>query len=114
MTSSIRYMSCSVYNTKVSMEMHRIMYSLDLTSCWNNVHLFLCRLTEHEACEKLCREIMEQLTVRSAEQKTSQEYARLSSAIRLRMKQYSSEVQQLKDKLSEASSTHSMYPYDIN
>ncbi|XP_023705982.1 syntaxin-8 isoform X2 [Cryptotermes secundus] len=51
---------------------------------------------------------MEQLTVRSAEQKTSQEYARLSSAIRLRMKQYSSEVQQLKDKLSEASVTHSI------
>jgi hypothetical protein len=76
--------------------------------------LCLCRLTEHEACEKLFREIMEQLAVRSREQKTSQVYARLSSAIRLRMKQYSSEVQQLKDKLSEASASHSMYPYDIN
>jgi hypothetical protein len=89
------------------------MYSLDLTG-WNNKHLFLSRLTEHEACEKLFREIMKQLTVRSGEQKTSQEYARLSSAIRLRMKQYSSEVLQLKDKLSEASASHSMYPYDIN
>jgi DNA-binding SARP family transcriptional activator len=87
------------------------MYSFDLTSYWDNVHLILCRLTEHEACEKLYREIMEQLTVRSREQKTSQAYARLSSAIRLRMKQYSSEVQQLKDKLSEASASHAMYPY---
>jgi hypothetical protein len=75
------------------------------------VRLFLCRLTEHEACEKLSRDIMEQLTVRSREQKTSQAYSRLSSAIRLRLKQYSSEVQQLKDKLSEASASHSMYPY---
>jgi hypothetical protein len=70
-------------------------------------------LTEHEACEKLFREIMEQLTLRSREQKTSQAYAHLSSAIRLRMKQYSSEVQQLKDKLSQASASHSMYPYKI-
>jgi hypothetical protein len=89
----------------------RIMYTLDLTSYWNNVHLFLCRFTEHEACEKLCRDIMKQLTVRSGEEKTSQEYARLSSAIRLRLKQYCSEVQQLKDKLS---ASQSMYPYDIN
>ncbi|KAJ9594985.1 hypothetical protein L9F63_013707 [Diploptera punctata] len=65
-------------------------------------------LTEHEGCEKLFREIMEQLTVRSREQKTSQAYARLSSSIRLRMKQYSSEVQQLKDKLSQASSSRSI------
>ena len=76
----------------------------------SNIHNFCCRLTEHEACEKLFREIMEQLTVRSREQKTSQAYARLSSSIRLRMKQYSSEVQQLKEKLTQASLSHSMYP----
>jgi hypothetical protein len=70
-------------------------------------------LTEHEACEKLYREIMEQLTLRSREEKTSQAYARISSAIRLRLKQYSSEVQQLKDKLSEATASHVMYPYHI-
>ncbi|GFG37891.1 hypothetical protein Cfor_07381 [Coptotermes formosanus] len=51
---------------------------------------------------------MEQLTLRSREPKTSQAYARISSAIRLRMKQYSSEVQQLKDKLSEASVSHAI------
>lgn len=56
---------------------------------------------------------MAQLTLRGTEQKTSQAYARLSSAIRLRMKQYSSEVQQLKDKLSQASASRSMYPYEI-
>ncbi|PSN57700.1 hypothetical protein C0J52_00296 [Blattella germanica] len=74
----------------------------------NFYHFFLHRLTEHEACEKLFREIMEQLTVRSREQKTSQAYARLSSSIRLRMKQYSTEVQQLKDKLTQASSSRSI------
>jgi hypothetical protein len=56
---------------------------------------------------------MEQITLRSREQKASQAYYRLSSAIRLRMKQFSSEVQQLKDKLSQASASHSMYPYEI-
>ncbi|XP_067004871.1 syntaxin-8 [Anabrus simplex] len=62
-------------------------------------------LSEHEACEKLYREIMEQLTIRSGEQKTSQSYSRLSAAIRIRMKQYSSEVLQLKEKLTLASSS---------
>lgn len=56
---------------------------------------------------------MEQLTLRSREQKTSQAYARISSVIRLRLKQYSSEVQQLKDKLSEATASYAMYPYHI-
>jgi syntaxin 8 len=65
-------------------------------------------LKEHEACEKLYREIMEQLTLRSREQKTSQAYARISSTIRLRLKQYSSEVQQLKDKLSEATASYAI------
>ncbi|XP_049860408.1 syntaxin-8 isoform X2 [Schistocerca gregaria] len=60
-------------------------------------------LKEHEDCEKLYREIMEQLTARSLEQKTSHLYASLSSAVRLRMKQYSSEVQQLQEKLRVAS-----------
>ncbi|XP_048513979.1 syntaxin-8 isoform X3 [Athalia rosae] len=62
------------------------------------------RLTEHESCEKLFREIMEQLTLRNRESKTSQNYASLSAHIRLRMKQYSGEVEQLKDKLNEDAS----------
>ncbi|XP_048513978.1 syntaxin-8 isoform X1 [Athalia rosae] len=61
-------------------------------------------LTEHESCEKLFREIMEQLTLRNRESKTSQNYASLSAHIRLRMKQYSGEVEQLKDKLNEDAS----------
>lgn len=68
---------------------------------------------EHEACEKLFREIMEQLTARSREQKSSQGYDRLSATIRLRMKQYSSEVQELWNKLQTAasSSSSSMFPF---
>lgn len=59
--------------------------------------------TEYNACEKLYREIMEQLTVRDGEPKVSQTYATLSVNIRIRLKQYSREVQQLKTKLEDAS-----------
>lgn len=60
-------------------------------------------LTEYDACEKLFREIMEQLTLRDREPRTSQTFINLSANIRLRMRQYSSEVQQLKIKVEEAS-----------
>ncbi|KAG8224196.1 hypothetical protein J437_LFUL002650 [Ladona fulva] len=65
-------------------------------------------INEYESCEKLYREIMEQLTARSRELKTSVEYARISSNVRFRMKQYSTEVQQLKDKLNQASMSRSI------
>ncbi|XP_015516231.1 syntaxin-8 [Neodiprion pinetum] len=58
-------------------------------------------LTEYESCDKLFREIMEQLTLRNRESRTSQNYASLSANIRLRMKQYSGEVEQLKSKVDE-------------
>ncbi|TGZ49151.1 syntaxin-8 [Temnothorax curvispinosus] len=60
-------------------------------------------LTEYDACEKLFREIMEHLTMRDGTPKTSKTYASLSANIRLRMKQYTREVQQLKSKVEEAS-----------
>lgn len=60
-------------------------------------------ITEYHACEKLCREIMEQLTLRDGEPRTSQTYATLSANVRIRLKQYTREVQQLKNKLEEAS-----------
>nr|CAD7261234.1 unnamed protein product [Timema shepardi] len=65
-------------------------------------------LAEHDACEKLLREIKEQLTIRSKEQRTSQEYARVSSSIRLRMKQYDSEIQQLKEKLAQIAASYTI------
>jgi len=52
---------------------------------------------------------MEQLTMRDGESKTSKAYASLSANIRLRMKQYTREVQQLKSKLEEASKLRTMY-----
>ncbi|KAK2577030.1 hypothetical protein KPH14_011989 [Odynerus spinipes] len=60
-------------------------------------------LSEYEACEKLFREIMEQLTMREREPESSQAYASLSANIRLRMKQYNKEINQLKNELEEAS-----------
>ncbi|XP_053982477.1 syntaxin-8 [Hylaeus anthracinus] len=59
-------------------------------------------LSEYDACEKLFREIMEQLTARNRHSKTSQAYASLSVNIRIRLKQYNREVQQLKSKVDEA------------
>ncbi|XP_051176573.1 syntaxin-8 [Leptopilina boulardi] len=60
-------------------------------------------LTEYDACEKLFREIMEQLTLRDREPRTSQTFINLSANIRLRLRQYSGEVQQLKIKVEESS-----------
>jgi len=49
--------------------------------------------------------------MRDGESKTSKAYASLSANIRLRMKQYTREVQQLKSKLEEASKSRTMYPF---
>lgn len=60
-------------------------------------------VVEFESCERLQRNIMEQLANRDKESKTSEIYARLSAAIRLRLKQYDTEVSQLKQKLDDTS-----------
>ncbi|XP_050533359.1 syntaxin-8 [Daktulosphaira vitifoliae] len=56
-------------------------------------------LIEHENCEKLYRQIEGLLNVRDLEQRSSEKYVLYSSQIRLRLKQYTSEVQQLAHKL---------------
>ncbi|XP_012281154.1 syntaxin-8 [Orussus abietinus] len=60
-------------------------------------------LLEYDACEKLFRDIMEELTMRNREVRTSQAFAALSANIRFRMKQYNAEVRQLRKKVEEAS-----------
>lgn len=57
-------------------------------------------MIEYGSCEKLQRDIMEQLRVRERTQ-ASESYSRLSAAIRLRLKQYKNEVRQLEEKVSE-------------
>lgn len=59
-------------------------------------------LTEYDACEKLFREIMEQFTERNKYSKTSQIYAIISVNIRIHLKQYNREVQQLRTKVDSA------------
>ncbi|XP_076243608.1 syntaxin 8 [Calliopsis andreniformis] len=59
-------------------------------------------LIEYDACEKLFREIMEQITLRNKHPRASQTYAGLSANIRIHLKQYSREVQQLKTKVDDA------------
>ncbi|KAK7590931.1 hypothetical protein V9T40_002544 [Parthenolecanium corni] len=65
-------------------------------------------LVEHELMEKLEREIIDLLNKRSVELKSSDTYARLSSTIRLRLKQFDDEVQQLARKLREATISRSI------
>ncbi|CAI6343076.1 unnamed protein product [Macrosiphum euphorbiae] len=56
-------------------------------------------LIEYESCEKLYREIEGLLNVRELEQKSSEKYVLYSSQVRLRLKQFTDEVQQLSHKL---------------
>lgn len=52
--------------------------------------------------------------MRDSEPKVSKVYASLSANIRLRMKQYTREVQQLKSKVEEASKLRTMYPLSLH
>lgn len=54
---------------------------------------------------------MEQLSLRQQESRISDNYTRLSAAIRMRLKQYNNEVRQLKMKLQDATNLLSMYPF---
>lgn len=71
------------------------------------------RLLEYESCEKLHRDIMEQMSLRSRETRTSEKYARLSATVRMRLKQYNNEVDQLRVKLQEAARSKLMYPFTL-
>lgn len=61
-------------------------------------------LLEHESCEKLYRQIVEQLNLRSFEDRTSVKYAEISALIRLQMKQFGNEIQQLRSKVEQSHS----------
>ncbi|XP_060519708.1 syntaxin-8 [Cylas formicarius] len=56
-------------------------------------------LSEYESCEKLQRDIMELMTERQQFSRSSDNYSQLSANIRLRLKQFNNEVDQLKNKL---------------
>ncbi|KAH1010367.1 hypothetical protein HUJ05_004671 [Dendroctonus ponderosae] len=68
-------------------------------------------ILEHESCEKLQREIMGQLTERQKFPRTHSLYAQISADIRLRLKQFNNEVDQLKQKLDASSGSNAMYPF---
>lgn len=62
----------------------------------------LPRITEYESCERLSGDIQSKLVLRNREPKLSTEYTRISNDIRLRLKQYSTEVRELNTKLGIA------------
>ncbi|XP_034946735.1 syntaxin-8 [Chelonus insularis] len=59
-------------------------------------------IAKHDACQKLFREIMEELTQRESKPKTSSAFASLSANIRLKLNQYSDQTLKLKRKVDEA------------
>lgn len=72
--------------------------------------LFHCyRITEYEASERLSRDVQAQIVYRNSQEKLSAEYAKLSATIRIRLKQLSSELEQLDQKLEQNSVTGKMY-----
>lgn len=89
-------------------------YSKQYQYTWNIkflVWFLILRILEHESCEKLQRDIMGQLTERQKFPRTHSKYAQISADIRLRLKQYNNEVQQLRQKLDISSTTSAMYPF---
>ncbi|CAD7081809.1 unnamed protein product [Hermetia illucens] len=60
-------------------------------------------LTEYEACERLSHSIQSQLVQRDNQPKLSEEYYRISGKIRIQLKQFSTELGQLKAKLDFSS-----------
>ncbi|XP_023019903.2 syntaxin 8 [Leptinotarsa decemlineata] len=67
-------------------------------------------LLEYESCEKLHRDVMEQLSLRQKHPRTSEKYNQLSANIRLRLKQFNNEVGQLNQKLEGTSKLGSITP----
>uniref|UniRef100_A0A1B0CP58 t-SNARE coiled-coil homology domain-containing protein n=1 Tax=Lutzomyia longipalpis TaxID=7200 RepID=A0A1B0CP58_LUTLO len=61
----------------------------------------LARITEYEACERLSREIQSQIVLRNREQRLSDEYSKLSGNVRMRLKQFSTELVSLEKKLEQ-------------
>ncbi|KAF2896159.1 hypothetical protein ILUMI_10022 [Ignelater luminosus] len=65
-------------------------------------------LIEFESCEKLHRDIMEMLSLRQREPRSTEKYAQISATIRSRLKQYHLEVNQLKQKIDQATRTRAI------
>lgn len=70
--------------------------------------IYSFRLTEFDACERLSRDIQSQIVLRNRESRLSSEYLKISAGVRFKLKQFSTEVQQLNKNLSEASLRGSM------
>ncbi|CAH0546913.1 unnamed protein product [Brassicogethes aeneus] len=70
-------------------------------------------LLEYESCQRLQRDIMEQLTERQQYHRTSDKYNQISANIRLRLKQYNNEVGQLTQKLNVSARSDSITSAEV-
>ncbi|XP_034250411.1 syntaxin-8 [Thrips palmi] len=69
-------------------------------------------LREHEACEKLFREIAAQLSERDSEISSSAAYAKLSALVRVRLRQFTVEVNQLREKHAVIARNDTITPHE--
>ncbi|EEB18559.1 syntaxin-8, putative [Pediculus humanus corporis] len=67
-------------------------------------------IIEYNACENVAREIMESLNLRNSEENYGSSYDALSAKIRIRLKQFDSEVNDLKRKLNLSSTVSTLTP----
>lgn len=67
-----------------------------------------CRITEHDACERLSREIQSQLVLRNRQQSLSNEYSIISGTVRVRLRQFSTELDDLNKKLQLAAKSRKL------
>lgn len=69
------------------------------------MNLTRVRLSDLDACERLSNEIQSQLVARNREGQLSRQYSSISGQVRVRLKQFGSELEQLNKKLSYISSS---------
>uniref|UniRef100_A0A8D8ZWA1 Syntaxin-8 n=1 Tax=Cacopsylla melanoneura TaxID=428564 RepID=A0A8D8ZWA1_9HEMI len=65
-------------------------------------------LAEYNTCENLYQKIVETLQLRNNQPKNSDEYSRISATIRVQLKQYSNEVNQLKVQLQTVAASNTL------
>lgn len=63
-------------------------------------------LSDYNACEILCREIMEQLALRNKQQRNSSGYSQINIQVRHMVKKFSSDIIQLRQRLIQASANY--------
>lgn len=69
---------------------------------------YIYRISEFDASERLSQEIQSQIVLRNREKQLSQEYSKISSGIRFKLKQFQTNISQLNQSLSQSANNGAM------